>query len=339
MRFIFVSLLLCLFVSAAPAFAKDNSSIETVLPDHPGGELWREVRHGEASGVVVSQVKGVDSHVLINSLGDQWAKFRMTVIVEVAVYALLGTILLILAIYAFRGKVKVEGALTDQKVLRFSDYQRVLHWFVASVFLYLAVSGLILLLGRDFLIPILGKELFSIIASASKESHNLFGPIFFISLILMLFTYGRKNLYEKGDFRWLLNVFASDHSQASAGFFNFGEKIWYWLLIIVGLVISVSGFVLVMQNFGQSRLIMELSHLAHVMSALLLIVISFGHIYMGSVGTEAAADGMKTGYVDLNWAKMHHSRWAQHCIDNDEVVSTDEFKRVRGQLKSQKEAG
>ena len=34
-----------------------------------------------------------------------------------------------------------------------------------------------------------------------------------------------------------------------------------------------------------------------------------GHIYMGTLGTEGAYEGMKTGYVDEAWAKEHHALW------------------------------
>jgi len=34
-----------------------------------------------------------------------------------------------------------------------------------------------------------------------------------------------------------------------------------------------------------------------------------GHIYMGTLGTKDAYEGMRTGYVDEGRAKAHHALW------------------------------
>jgi len=34
-----------------------------------------------------------------------------------------------------------------------------------------------------------------------------------------------------------------------------------------------------------------------------------GHIYLGTIGTKGAYQGMRTGYVDEAWAKEHHQLW------------------------------
>mgnify|MGYP001563122245 FL=1 len=53
-----------------------------------------------------------------------------------------------------------------------------IHWFLAMIFLVLGLTGLILLFGRSLLLRWMGPELFAAIASAAKEGHNLFGPLF-----------------------------------------------------------------------------------------------------------------------------------------------------------------
>jgi formate dehydrogenase subunit gamma len=47
----------------------------------------------------------------------------------------------------------------------------------------------------------------------------------------------------------------------------------------------------------------------HAAAALLYMVISLGHIYMGTIGVEGAYASMRTGYVDEIWAKEHHEYW------------------------------
>lgn len=324
---------------------------------NPGSELWREVRRRDGSGEFnevnqgllvnellheirkgqqmpqgTSQVDQVDSGVLINAQGKRWALFRMTTLADYSAIAIAAIFVIIALFFVIRGKVPIEGGLSGNVVKRFSDYERVVHWTLAIVFLFLAITGLILLLGRPLLIPLFGKDFFALLASASKEGHNLFGPLFLVSLIMMLVSFGRRNIYEKGDLTWLLKgggLIGKGH--VSGGFFNMGEKTWYWMVILIGLVISISGLVLVSPNFGQSRLIMEFTHILHVVSAMILMVVSIGHMYLGSIGSEGALEGMKSGYVDIKWADAHHDRWGKHCHEQDLIVSADEYARLQGQ--------
>ncbi len=304
---------------------------EGVSAINPGADLWRDVRQRDLPTAGISQVRQVDSGILINVHGDRWARFRMTSLAQYSGYALAAIFVIVVAFYAIRGRILIEGGLSGNMVRRFSDYERVVHWTLAIVFLFLALTGLVLLLGRPLLIPLFGKEIFGLIASASKEGHNLFGPLFLVSLVMMLISFGRRNIYEKGDMRWLLKgggLIGDGH--VSGGFFNMGEKTWYWMVILIGFVIAISGLILVSPNFGQGRVVMEVTHVIHTASAMLLIVVSVGHMYLGSLGSEGALEGMKTGYVDINWADAHHDRWGKACHAQDLIVSADEYARLIG---------
>ena len=57
----------------------------------------------------------------------------------------------------------------------------------------------------------------------------------------------------------------------------------------------------------------------HSVAALGLIMVAFGHIYLGTFGTEGTFRGMATGYVDLNWGRSHHDRWAKEAEERGEV--------------------
>jgi len=328
-----LSTLIILFFLLLPqfSFAVEDEKYEGVLIINPGAELWRDIRQRDNSLEGTSQIKGVDNHILINSQGDRWARFRVNELVSYGTIALVAITLVLLLFYMIRGKLGVEGGLSGRMVHRFSDYERIVHWTLALVFLFLAITGLTLLLGRTFLIPVLGQEFFSLLASASKEGHNLMGPIFIVSLFMMLFSFVKRNIYEKGDLTWLLKgggLLGKSH--VTGGFFNMGEKTWYWMVILLGLVISASGLILVLPNFGQGRIIMELSHVIHVGGAVILIAVSIGHMYLGSVGSEGSLEGMKTGYVDINWVEAHHDRWAKECHENDMIITAENYAKLQG---------
>jgi len=45
----------------------------------------------------------------------------------------------------------------------------------------------------------------------------------------------------------------------------------------------------------------------------LFLAMSFGHIYMGTVGVAGAYEAMRDGTVDESWAKEHHELWVREA--------------------------
>jgi len=283
---------------------------------NPGAELWRDVRQRDRVLVGTTQMKGVDAGVLINEYGEQWRQFRMQQLVPYGA-ALMGIVLsVILLFYLLRGPLRIQGEATGKKIMRFTVLERTTHWFTVAIFWLLALTGLILLYGRMVLIPLLGPEGFGITASACKEAHNLFGPTFLVAIIMLFVTFAKDNIYARGDMTWLLKgggMLGGGH--VSAGRFNAGEKIWFWIAVLGGIILCATGLILDFSIFGQSRQIMGLSHVLHGIVALVVISVSFGHIYLGTAGVEGTLGSMATGYVDEAWAKSHHDRWYAEVKD------------------------
>jgi formate dehydrogenase subunit gamma len=294
---------------------------------NPGAELWRDVRQRDRSVSGSTQVKGVDSGVLINYYGEEWRQFRMHKLVPWGA-ALMGVVLVvILLFYLLRGPLRIQDGPTGRAIQRFSVFERTVHWFTAGVFWLLALTGLILLYGRFVLIPLLGPEGFGLTASACKEAHNLFGPMFLVALLLLFVVFVKDNFYARGDMTWLLKGGGMFGGHVSAGRFNAGEKIWFWIAVLGGIVLSVSGLILDFAVFGQGREVMALSHVLHAIAALIVITVSFGHIYLGTAGVEGTINSMATGYVDEAWAKSHHDRWYDEVMA---AVSGEEDKETAG---------
>jgi len=277
---------------------------------NPGAELWREVRQRDQGVVGTTQVKGVDTGTLINVYGEDWRQFRMQQLIPYGA-ALMGIVLsIILLFYLVRGPLRMQGGPTGKKIQRFTVFERTTHWFTVSLFLLLALTGLILLYGRFVLIPLLGPEGFGVTASACKEAHNLFGPLFLVAILMLFVVFVKDNIYARGDITWLLKgggMLGSGH--VSAGRFNAGEKIWFWIAVLGGIVLCVTGLILDFAVFGQGREVMALSHVLHGIVALVVIAMSFGHTYLGTAGVEGAFSSMITGDVDEGWARSHHDRW------------------------------
>ncbi len=222
------------------------------------------------------------------------------------------------------GRKYLEEPRTGRKLLRWSLLMRALHWTVATLFITLALTGLNLLLGKFVFRTLFGDAVWGWMVAASKVLHNYLGPIFGVLLVIMLISLIKENIPKKHDWVWFKKgggMIGKGH--VDAGFANGGEKAWYWLLASVGILVVASGFVLDFPNFDQGRDTMQWANIIHAVGALGLTAVSLGHIYIGTLGTEGALEGMTTGYVDETWAKEHHNLWYEAV--KDQTVSEEEL--------------
>ena len=307
--------------------------------DQPGNNapVWRDVKEGERhysslpdpeAGVLIqpkTRFIGQDTAV---SAGEAWRQYRNGPLTTIGAVVILGALLVVTILYLVFGKIRNKEAPTGRRIERFTPAERVVHWTVAITFVTLAVSGLIMLFGRYFLLPLMGHTLFGWLTYALKNVHNFVGPLFTLSIIVFFVLYLRDNLPAKQDVRWLLRfggLFGG--KEPSSGRFNAGEKIWFWGgLVLLGLIISASGFVLDMlvPGIAYTRSNMQFAHIVHLLGTTLMAAGAVGHIYLGTLGMEGAYDAMRHGYVDDTWAKEHHDLWY-------EQVQKGEVPRVRSQ--------
>jgi formate dehydrogenase subunit gamma len=282
---------------------------------NPRSDYWRLVRDNTEG---YSAVKGLEANELIQGSGQIWRQLRNG---PIATYGswLLGFTLAILALfYMWRGKVELAHPRTGQTIERWTLNERRMHWLTAGLFVILGITGLSLLYGRLVLIPIFGHNGFSAYAEIAKWAHNILGPVFLVALLSMIVAWFKNNFLNKIDLEWFKafgGMIGDKHPSAEK--LNGGEKMWFWTLATVGVALCLTGLVLDFPNFDQEREIIQVSHLIHVITALVLIAFAFGHIYIGTIGTEGALEGMVTGQVDTIWAEQHHDLWAKSVIDKE----------------------
>jgi formate dehydrogenase subunit gamma len=319
-------MVVCLLLSAFQVQAADPPPPPaSLLSINPGAELWREVRQRDGEVEGISQVKSPGANVLVNVSGQSWREYRMQELVPTAGAAIFIVLVIIAIFRLLRGRINLENGRSGVKILRFTTSQRAAHWSTAILFVVLGLTGLTLLLGRKFLIPVFGAEGFSSIAVAAKFLHDYLGPLFILALTWLFVLFVRDNIPSpKLDLQWFLKGGGLFGKHVSSDRYNAGEKLWFWVASIVGLGVIVSGVVLDFPIFGQTRATMEFYHWVHSVSAIILIVVSFGHIYMGTAALEATFEVMQTGYCDSNWAKDHHDLWYEKVKDSGESVSQDQ---------------
>ena len=328
MKFRFGAASLALFLCTAFAQAQqpaqppvqDSQAKRQVEQPGNNAPVWREVRSGEAN---YTSIKGPETGVLIQqqarffgqdsmtTAGEAWRKYRNG---PVTFYGGLLVVLAAAAIGAFylwKGPIKLHEPPSGRLIQRFTAVERWAHWSMAISFCVLGVSGLVILFGKHVLLPVIGYTLFAWLSMLMKNLHNFVGPLFMVSIVLFAIIYVRHNFPSKGDLAWLAKAggLLSPH-QVPSGRFNAGEKGWFWIgVVVLGILMSLSGLVMLFPNFEQVRTTMQQANIVHSIGALAFIAMSFAHIYLGTIGTEGAYQGMRTGYVDEAWAKEHHEFW------------------------------
>ena len=312
-------ILIILSITFALSVKAESGPRESATQTNPRADTWRDVREGNRGQTTV---RGLETEILIQSEGERWRQLRNGPVTKYG----LGLILLVLStialFYFARGSVKLENKRSGVTMQRWTTAERFLHWYTAIIFIVMAISGLILLAGKYFLIPLLGADLFASLAFALKVTHNYLGLLFIVGVLLIIIKWLRFNFFTKIDWQWFKQgggIVGKNHP--SAGRMNGGEKAWFWLICTVGLAVCISGLVLDFPNFSQSRAVMQQAHLVHAVCALIWIAVFFGHVYIGTIGTEGALEGMTTGSVDTEWAKQHHDLWYAEQIDAKENIS------------------
>lgn len=287
------------------------------LSGQSDADIWRALRQGAEALPGGSRPKPEEG-VLINAQGQWWTEVHADQVINLGTMLLLAIIVAISLFFAARGRIRIDGGRSWRTVSRFSLFQRLAHWFMASLFVLMAITGLILLLGRTVLIPLIGREAFSVMATASMQAHNLFGPLFMLALAALFAGFVRGNFPALSDLGWLLRGGGLFGVHASAGRYNFGEKIWFWIAVTGGLLLSVSGVFLLFPDALGTRDQLQLANLVHAVAALGFIAFALGHIYLGTIGTEGTLEGMVRGEVDENWARSHHDAWLDGLASDTE---------------------
>jgi formate dehydrogenase subunit gamma len=258
-----------------------------------------------------ASVPGVDTNRLIQGAGREWREFRNGPLTRLGGWMLVGVLAIILILYLWKGTIRLHGAPTGRLIERFNTVERVSHWTVAISFVFLALSGIVILWGKHIILPWLGYTGFSWLTVMSKNIHNFVGPLFIFSIVVMFLIYVKDNFFAPGDGAWLARAGGMlSGNEMPSGRFNAGEKLWFWLgLVILGTVISVTGLILDFPNWNQGRGLMQQANVIHAIAAVFFIALGLGHAYMGTLMVGGAWRAMKDGYVDETWAKEHHALW------------------------------
>ncbi|SFD22424.1 formate dehydrogenase subunit gamma [Massilia yuzhufengensis] len=297
---------------AKPAYAEEQTMLQI-----EGDSVVREPgMTNAASGRVhmdrhfLGQYGSTEANVIVQRGGNTWRHLRNGPFALVAGVLLLVVPFILFVFYKTIGPIPEEPK-TGRRIQRFTAWERHVHWATAYTFIALAITGIIIMYGKKIMLPWMGHDLFSWVAIISKYLHNFVGPLFILCSILMFITFVRRNFFNRRDWQWVKQGGGLvSHKHVPAGFFNAGEKAWFWLgVTLLGIVMSVSGLILDFVTFGQTRWVLQVANYLHIAGAALYIAAAMGHIFIGTWGTPGAYQAMREGTVDESWAQAHHAIW------------------------------
>lgn len=244
--------------------------------------------------------------------GRTWDYFHEVLLHRGGAIVLLGVLAALVLGRIVLGKLRISAGRSGRKVVRFSGFERFSHWLTAISFVLLGLTGLNITFGKLLLRPLLGADAFASLAQGAKYVHDMVSFSFVLGLFLIAVLWFRDNIPTQVDGDWLKQgggFVKSRHPHA--GRFNAGEKLVYWLALLAGLAVIVSGYLLLFPFYVTNVAGMQVAQVVHAVIAILYVALILGHIYMGTFGMEGALEAMSTGEVDYNWAKEHHDLWLE----------------------------
>lgn len=198
-----------------------------------------------------------------------------------------------------------------EKIFVFTLFQRVIHLLAAVAFIILVPTGLMIIFGKY-----LGG---GTLIELARHMHGIATIIFLISVFPMFLFWFIEMLPSLDDIKWcfILGGYLSKNiKEIPAGKFNAGQKMWFWMSSLGGMVMIASGLAMFYQNFdygiaatfGLSQIdFLRICAMLHSGLALLITAFFFTHAYMSLFAIKGAIHSIITGYKEHDEVMYLHS--------------------------------
>jgi formate dehydrogenase subunit gamma len=300
--------LLVMALGAQPASAQQPTSVDPQASAVKEEQLFQKMNRISGRCTIPDQ----KACTIEQPAGRDWRHFHEVTLRWIGGVVIIGILAVLIVFYLWRGMVRIESGRSGRTIVRFNAFERFVHWMTATCFIILALSGLNITFGRPLLLPLIGPEPFTAWSQWAKYAHNYLSFPFTLGVILIFLMWIAGNIPNKVDIDWFKRgggMVGQDHPPAYR--FNGGQKAIYWIVVLGGGAVAVSGYVLIFPFYGTDIHNMQIAQVVHAIVAVLFIAAMLGHIYIGTIGMEGAFEAMGSGTVDANWAKEHHSLWVE----------------------------
>jgi formate dehydrogenase subunit gamma len=223
----------------------------------------------------------------------------------------------------FGRTVVYEGELVRHPV-----YTRFLHWSVAIFFVLSLASGLAIYTPWLFywLTPLFGG------GARTRELHPWFSVIFVGFFALQLLNWIGPMTWTAADGRAIrkFRQFVTNEEKLApedVGFFNAGQKVYFWAIAGSSLIFLVTGLVMWFPGaFG--RIPVAISYVAHDLAAIVMLAGFIIHLYEGTAAQPGTFRSMMRGTVTKAWAWTHHPAWYREVTGRDPRADYEQARRT-----------
>jgi len=220
------------------------------------------------------------------------------------------------------------------ELLRHPVYTRVLHWSVAIFFILSLLSGFAIYS------PWLFHGLTAIFGGGpmTRLLHPWFSLGFVISFALQILNWIEPMTWTADDRRWLrrLKAYVSNEETlepAYVDFFNAGQKLYFWAIVVSALVFFASGIPMWFpRTFG--RTVVAISYVLHDLAALVMLIGFIIHVYEGTAAQPGTFASMTRGTVEKRWAWTHHPAWYARVTGRDPRADYEQARRRLAERRS-----
>lgn len=202
-----------------------------------------------------------------------------------------------------------------KKIYVFSLFARVIHLVAAISFIVIVPTGFVMVFGDTF-----GGGAF---VRTCKNLHGLATISFSIVVIPILLLWIKDMLPGRGDLKWTLTMggyLSKKIKPVSAGKFNAGQKVWFLLGIVGGIIMILTGAAMFFLNdpiitpvanlFGVTQIdFLRIAVIVHNILGMLIAIFFMIHIYMSVFAIKGAINAMRSGYKEEEEVKILHSFW------------------------------
>mgnify|MGYP003394504761 CR=1 FL=1 len=197
---------------------------------------------------------------------------------------------------------------------RYTTGARINHWITAASLVLLAISGLALFHPSLFFLTALfggGENV--------RMLHPWFGVVLFFGFLGLFLRFWRANLWKREDGTWLARLrdvlTAHDENLPEVGKYNAGQKLVFWLMSVLIIILIASGLVIWEQYFAEYTSVDQkrLAVLVHAIAAIVIICVWIVHVY-AAIWVRGTISAMTRGQVTGGWAWRHHRRWLKELV-------------------------
>jgi formate dehydrogenase subunit gamma len=275
-------------------------------------QIWGEMRIANILGYGKEGTSKLGPlFVMLQS--QYFAKIFLGILIGVPAVFLLHYLLIGAKVFSHDGK----------KIFVFSVFKRAIHWLAALAFIILIPTGFMIVFGKY-----LGGG--SIVENA-RHLHGVATVMFAVSVVPMFLFWIKDMLPTTDDIKWMFilgGYLSKEVKEIPAGKFNAGQKMWFWLATLGGIVMIATGAVMYMQDFdfgiakslGMSQIdLLRFVAIVHNVLAFAVVALFFTHVYMSMFAIKGALYSMISGYKEEDEVKYLHSTFYKKLKSKGEI--------------------